>query len=59
LYLVYAAVTVPWALGVTLQQVRLRMAEMEKARAEAGASIIHDVSTGAFLILGMDIQVVQ
>lgn len=55
----YTIVTVPWTLGITLQQVRLRMAEEEKARAEAGADSIHDVSAGAFLILGMDIQVVQ
>jgi hypothetical protein len=35
------------------------MAEEEKERADAGAGNIHDVSAGAFLILGMDIQVVQ
>jgi hypothetical protein len=44
---------------VTLQQVRLLMAEEEKARAKAGTGIIHDVSAGAFLLLGMDIQGLQ
>ena len=45
--------------GVTLHQVRLLMAEEEKARAEAGTGNMHDVSAGAFLLLGMDIQVLQ
>jgi hypothetical protein len=35
------------------------MAEEEKARAEAGVSIIHDVSAGAFLLLGTEIQGLQ
>ena len=48
-----------WAVDVTLQQVRLLMAEEEKAEAEAGNSITHDVSAGAFLLLGMDIQCLQ
>jgi hypothetical protein len=43
-------------LGVTLHQVRLLMAEEEKTSAEAGIGIIHDVSAGAFLNLGMEIQ---
>jgi len=46
-------------LDVTLQQVRLLMAEEEKAKVEAGTSIMHDVSAGAFLLLGMDIQGLQ
>jgi len=45
--------------GVTLHQVRLLMAEEEKARAEAGTGNMHDVSAGVFLLLGMDIQVLQ
>ena len=48
-----------WVLDVTLQQVRLRMAEEEKAKAAAGNSVMHDVSAGAFLLLGMDIQCLQ
>lgn len=44
---------------VTLQHVRLMMAEEEKARVEAGTGIIHDVSAGAFLLLGMEIQNLQ
>jgi hypothetical protein len=44
---------------ITLQQVRLLMAEEEKARVEAGTGIIHDVSASAFLLLGMDIQCLQ
>jgi hypothetical protein len=35
------------------------MAEEEKAMAEAGTTVMHDVSAGAFLLLGMDIQVLQ
>jgi hypothetical protein len=35
------------------------MAEEEKARAEAGSAVVHNVSAGAFLLLGMDIQVLQ
>jgi hypothetical protein len=35
------------------------MAEEEKARAEEGISIVHDVSPSAFLLLGMDIQSLQ
>jgi len=46
-------------LDVTLQQVRLLMAEEEKARVEAGTSIMHNVSVGVFLLLGMDIQGLQ
>ena len=48
-----------WAVDVTLQQVRLLMAEEEKAEAEAGNSIMHDVSAGVFLLLEMDIQCLQ
>jgi hypothetical protein len=48
-----------WALDVTLQQVRLLMAEEEKAKVEAGNGSMHDVSAGAFLLLGMDIQSLQ
>jgi hypothetical protein len=44
---------------VTLQQVRLQMAEEEKAKAEAGTGIVHDVSATAFLLLGMDIEGLQ
>lgn len=44
---------------ITLQQVRLLIAEEEKARAEAGSSVTHDVTAGAFLLLGMDIQNLQ
>jgi hypothetical protein len=46
-------------LDVTLQQVRLLMAQEEKARVEAGTSVTHEVSAGAFLLLGMDIQGLQ
>jgi hypothetical protein len=35
------------------------MAEEEKERAEAGTGIVHDVSAGAFLLLGMEIQTLQ
>jgi hypothetical protein len=35
------------------------MAEEEKERAEAGTSIVHDVSAGAFLLLGTEIQSLQ
>jgi hypothetical protein len=35
------------------------MAEEEKAKAEAGTAVMHDVSAGAFLLLGMDIQLLQ
>jgi hypothetical protein len=35
------------------------MAEEEKEKAEAGTGITHDVSAGAFLLLGMDIQTLQ
>jgi len=35
------------------------MAEEEKARVEAGTGIICDVSAGAFLLLGMEIQNLQ
>lgn len=59
MYSCYTLLTEPLILGVTLQQVRLIMAEEEKARAEAGTGIMHDVSAGAFLLLGMDIQVLQ
>jgi hypothetical protein len=44
---------------VTLQQVRLLLAEEEKDNAEAGTGILHDVSASAFLLLGMDIQGLQ
>ena len=46
-------------LDITLHQVRLLMAEEEKEKAEAGTGITHDVSAGAFLLLGMDIQTLQ
>lgn len=49
----------PWVLGVTLHEVRFLMAEEEKTRAEAGTDIIHDISAGAFLNLGMEIQDLQ
>lgn len=55
----YALLTVPWVLGVTLHEIRLLMAEEEKTRAEAGTGIIHDISAGAFLNLGMEIQDLQ
>lgn len=35
------------------------MAEEEKQKAEAGDSVIHDVSAGAFLLLGTEIQNLQ
>lgn len=35
------------------------MAEEEKGRVEAGAAIMHDVSPGVFLLLGMDIEGLQ
>ena len=35
------------------------MAEEEKEKAEAGTSVLHDVSASAFLLLGMDIQNLQ
>ena len=44
---------------VTLAQVRLGMAEEEKEKAEAGMSALHDISAGAFLLMGMDIQNLQ
>jgi hypothetical protein len=47
------------ASDVTLQQVRLLMAEEEKRKAETGNSVMHDVSASAFLLLGMDIQCLQ
>lgn len=46
-------------IDITLQQVRLIIAEEEKARADAGSSVTHDVTAGAFLLLGMDIQNLQ
>lgn len=55
----YALLTVPWVLGVTLHQVRFLMAEEEKIRAEAGIGIMHDVSAGGFLNLGIEIQDLQ
>lgn len=55
----YALLTMPWVLGVTLHEVRLLMAEEEETRAEAGMGIMHDVSAGAFLNLGMEIQDLQ
>ncbi|KIM82772.1 hypothetical protein PILCRDRAFT_7683 [Piloderma croceum F 1598] len=45
--------------NVTLTQVRLVMAEEEKVRAEEGATYVHDVSAGAFLLLGTEIQNLQ
>lgn len=47
------------SLDITLQQVRLLIAEEEKARAEAGSSVTHDVTAGAFILLGMDIHNLQ
>jgi hypothetical protein len=47
------------SLDVTLQQVRLLMAEEEKEKVEAGTDVTHDVSASAFLLLGMDIQGLQ
>jgi hypothetical protein len=35
------------------------MAEEEKERAEAGTSTVRDVSAGAFLLLGTEIQSLQ
>jgi hypothetical protein len=35
------------------------MAEEEKVRAEEGATYVHDVSAGAFLLLGIEIQNLQ
>ncbi len=49
----------PTYLDVTLQQVRLLIAEEEKARAEAGTGSMHDVTASAFLLLGMDIEGLQ
>ena len=42
-------------LDITLQQVWLLIAEEEKVKAVASNSVMHDVSAGAFLLLGMDI----
>jgi hypothetical protein len=53
------AVPLTRILDVTLQQVRLLMAEEEKARIEAGMSITHDVSASAFLLLGINIKGLQ
>ncbi|KAF7971126.1 hypothetical protein HWV62_22000 [Athelia sp. TMB] len=44
---------------VTLDQVRLQMAEEEKARVEAGTSFTHEITAGAFLLLGMEIRNLQ
>jgi hypothetical protein len=46
-------------LDVSLQQVRLLLAEEEKTKAETSTGITHDVSASAFLLLGMDIQGLQ
>jgi hypothetical protein len=35
------------------------LAEEEKVGVEAGTNIMHDVSAGAFLLLGMNIQGLQ
>jgi hypothetical protein len=35
------------------------IAQEERAKAEAGNSIMHDVTASAFLLLGMDIQCLQ
>jgi hypothetical protein len=59
LYLLHALLMGLSIIGVTLHQVRLLMAEEEKAKVEAGTGSMHDVSAGAFLLLGMDIQVLQ
>lgn len=44
---------------MTLDAVRLQMAEEEKARVEAGSSFTHEVTAGAFLLLGTEIQNLQ
>lgn len=44
---------------ISLETVRLVMAQEEKARAEAGTSLMYDVSAGSFLLLGLDIQKMQ
>ena len=46
-------------LDATLAQVRLAMAEEEENKAEAGMSILHNVSESAFILLGMDAQNIQ
>lgn len=35
------------------------IAEEEKAKADAGVSLTHDVTVGAFMLLGMEIQKLQ
>lgn len=45
--------------SMTLDAVRLQMAEEEKARVESGTSFAHEVTAGAFLLLGTEIQNLQ
>ncbi|KZP14909.1 hypothetical protein FIBSPDRAFT_751237, partial [Athelia psychrophila] len=45
--------------NVTLERLRLVMAEEEKLRAEVGTSLMYDVSAGSFLLLALDIQKTQ
>ncbi|KZP22240.1 hypothetical protein FIBSPDRAFT_953081 [Athelia psychrophila] len=45
--------------NVTLERVRIVMAEEEKARAEAGTSLMYNVSAGSFLLFGLEIQKAQ
>jgi hypothetical protein len=47
------------SLDVTLAQVRLAMAEEEKQRVEDGLSSVQEVGVGAFIIMGLDIQMAQ
>lgn len=44
---------------ITLERVRIAMAQEEKTRAEAGTSLMYDISAGSFLLLGLDIQKTQ
>lgn len=43
----------------TLDSVRLKMAEEDKKKADAGDGVMPDVSAGAFVLLGTEIQVLQ
>lgn len=42
-----------------LDSVRLKMAEEDKKRADTGDIVMPDVSAAAFLLLGIEIQVLQ
>lgn len=44
---------------LTLHKVRLMMAQEEKARVEAGTSLMHKVSWAAFIINATEIQTLQ